>query len=172
MSLHRRYSTLTMTKTLLKILTGVIVLFVFIYTGVPFEIESPFIESIFKVLSFAIIFFLLYLLLKQVHKLSFAGLRFGGYIILGLLSFLFFMGAILNNIWITKKNERNSFYTLEIWTSDSGIKILRQLRETSGSIYDYRDRLVIYEFDANNRISINTSLDNHNGPWTVLKIGE
>lgn len=82
------------------------------------------------------------------------------------------MGAISNNIWITKKNERNSYYTQEIWTSDSGNKILRQLRETSGSIYDYRDRLVVYEFDANNRISINTDLDNHNGPWTVLKIGE
>ena len=46
------------------------------------------------------------------------------------------------------------------------------MRETSGSIYDYRDRLVIYELDSTNRISINTNVENHEGPWTILKIGE
>lgn len=161
-----------MTKPLLKILTGVIVLFIFIYTGVPFEIQDSIIESIFKVLSFGLVFFLLYLLFKQVSKLSNEGVRIGGYVLLGLISILFVIGALWNDIWINEKNERNTFYTLEVWTNKSGIKILRQLRETSGSIYDYRDRLVIYEFDVNNRISINTNVDNYDGPWTVLNVGE
>lgn len=153
-------------------MTGVIVLIILIYTGVPFEIEDSLIDSIFKVLSFGLVFFLLYLLFKQVRKLSNEGLRIGGYVLLGLFLLLFALGALWNDIWITQKNERNTFYTLEVWTNKSGIKILRQLRETSGSIYDYRDRLVIYEFDANNRISINTNMDNYYGPWTVLKVGE
>ena len=161
-----------MTKPLLKILTGVIVLIILIYIGVPFEFEDALLDSIFKVLSFGLVFFLLYLLFKQVWKLGNEGLRIGGYILLGLFSLLFVLGALWNNIWITEKNERNTFYTLEVWTNKSGIKVLRQLRETSGSIYDYRDRLVIYEFDANNRISINTNVDNYDGPWTVLKVGE
>lgn len=161
-----------MTKPLLKILTGVIVLIILIYTGVPFEIEDALLDSIFKVLSFGLVFFLLYLLFKQVWKLGNEGLRIGGYVLLGLFSLVFVLGALWNDIWITEKNERNTFYTLEVWTNNSGIKILRQLRETSGSIYDYRDRLVIYEFDENNRISINTNTDNYNGPWTVLKVGE
>lgn len=161
-----------MTKPSLKILTGVIVLFGFIYTGIPFEIENPLIESIFKVLSFSLVFFLLYLLFKQVQKFSNEGLRLGGYIFLGHLSLLFVLGTLWNDIWITQKNERNSFYTLEVWTNGSGIKILRQLRETSGSIYDYRDRLVIYDLDTKNRISINTNVENYDGPWTVLKVGE
>ncbi len=161
-----------MTKPLLKILTGVIVLFVFIYIGVPFEIKNPFVESISKVFSFALVFFLLYLLFKQVRKFSFAGLLLGGYIFLGLLSLLFFMGALWNNIWINQKNERNSFYTLQICTNNSGTKILRQMRETSGSIFDYRDRLVVYEFDEDNRISINTNIKNYDGPWTVENIEE
>lgn len=161
-----------MTKPSLKILTGLIVLFIFIYTGVPFEIENPFIESISKVLSFSLVFFLLYLLFKQVRKLSFAGLRLGGHVFLGLLSFLFILGALWNDLWITQKNERNSFYTLEVWTNNSETKILRQMRETSGSIYDYRDKLVIYEFDANNRISINTNIKRHDKPWTVQETGE
>ena len=161
-----------MTKPLLKILTGVIVLFVFIYIGVPFEIENPFVESISKVFSFALVFFLLYLLFKQVRKFSFAGLRLGGYIFLGVLSLLFLMGALWNDIWINQKNERNSFYTLQVCINNSGTKILRQMRETSGSIFDYRDRLVIYEFDEDNRISINTNIKNYDGPWTVENIEE
>ena len=161
-----------MTKPLLKLLTGVIALVILIYTGIPFEIEDPIIESTFKVISFGLIFFLLYLLFNQARKLSNERMRFGVYLFLGLLSILFVFGAILNHIWITQKNERNSFYTLEVWTNPSGLKILRQIRETSGSIYDYRDRLVIYEFDENNRISINTSVDNYEGPWTVLKAGK
>jgi hypothetical protein len=161
-----------MTKPLFKILTGVIVLIILIYIGVPFEIEDALLDSIFKVLSFGLVFFLLYLLFKQVRKLGNEGLRIGGYVLLGLFSLLFLLGALWNDIWITEKNERNTFYTLEVWTNKSGIKILRQLRETSGSIYDYRDRLVIYEFDANNRISINTNVDNYDGPWTVLNVGE
>lgn len=161
-----------MTKPSLKIFIGVIVLFVFIYIGIPFEIENPLIESISKVLSFAVVFFLLYLLFKQVRKFSFEGLRLGGYIFLGLLSLLFVLGALLNEIWITQKNERNSFYTIEIWTNNSGTKIYRQMRETSGSIYDYRDRLVIYEFNANNRISINANVENYDCAWTVEDIRE
>ena len=161
-----------MTKPLFKILTGVIVLIILIYIGVPFEIEDALLDSIFKVLSFGLVFFLLYLLFKQVRKLGNEGLRIGGYVLLGLFSLLFLLGALWNDIWITEKNERNTFYTLEVWTNKSGIKILRQLRETSSSIYDYRDRLVIYEFDANNRISINTNVDSYDGPWTVLSVGE
>ena len=161
-----------MTKPLLKILTVVIVLFVFIYTGIPFEIENPIFESILKLLSFAIVFFSLYLMFKQVRKLNIQGLRLGLNVFLGLLSLLLFFGALWNDIWITEKNERNSFYTLEICTNNSGTKILRQMRETSGSIYDYRDRLVIYEFNENNRISINTDIENYNGPWTVENINE
>lgn len=161
-----------MTKPLLKILTGVIVLFIFIYTGVPFEIENTFIESICKVLSFGLVFFLLYILFKQVNKLSSEGLRIGGIVFLGVFSLFFILGAMWNDIWITKRCERNTFSTFEIWTNQSGTKILRQIRKTSGSIYDYRDRLVIYEYNANNRISINTNIDNYNGPWTVIKEGE
>lgn len=161
-----------MTKPLLKILSGVIVLFVFIYIGIPFEIEYPIIESISKLFSFILIFFLLYLLFKQARELGYQRLRLGLFIFLGLFSLLFLFGALWNEIWITQRNERNTFYTLEIWTNNSGIKILRQLRETSGSIYDYRDRLVIYEFDVNNRISINANIENFDGPWTIQKIGD
>jgi hypothetical protein len=156
----------------LKILIGVFVLCVLIFIGIPFEINDPFIESILKVCSFAFVFFLLFLLFKQASKVNNDGLRIGVFIVLGLLLFLFFFGALWNNIWITQRNERNSFYTLEVWTNNEGTKILREMRETSGSIYDYRDRLVIYEFDENNRISINANVENYKGPWKIKKTGK
>ena len=157
-----------MMKPLPKILIGILILFVFIYTGIPFEIENPAIESILRTLSFALIFYLLYIHFKQAIKFNNSGFRITAYTILGLLSFLFIIGAFWNDIWVFEKNERNTWYNLEVCTNQSGKKILRQIRETSGSIYDYRDRLVIYEFDKNNRISINTNVAFYKGPWTVV----
>lgn len=157
-----------MMKPLPKILIGILVLFVFIYTGIPFEIENPTIESILRTLSFALVFFLLYFLFIQAKKLNNSAFRIATYTFLGFLSFLFLIGALWNDIWVLEKNERNTWSNLEVCTNQSGKKILRQLRETSGSIYDYRDRLVIYEFDKNNRISINTNVAHYNGPWSVI----
>ena len=159
-----------MTKPLLKILFGVIALFVFIYIGIPFEIDNAVTESIFRTLSFALIFVLLFLLFKQANKINKKAIRITNYIALGMLAFIFVLGALWNNIWVFEKNETNAWYNLEVCTNSSGTKILRQIRETSGSIYDFRDRLVLYEFDENNRISINTNVKNYDGPWTVVNL--
>ncbi|WP_107039887.1 hypothetical protein [Brumimicrobium mesophilum] len=156
-----------MMKPLFKILIGILVLFIFIYTGIPFEVQNPKIESIFRILSFTLIFFLLFTLFKQVKKLNHSLLKFTTYVTLGLLSLLFIFGAIWNNIIVFEKNERNSWNNMQIYTNEKGTKIIRQIRETSGSIYDYRDRLVIFEFDKNNRISINTNLKDHRETWTI-----
>jgi hypothetical protein len=155
-----------MTKPLYKLLFGIIVLLIFIFIGIPFEIEKPSTEAIFRTISFVLIFSILFLLFRQARKLNYRATRIVSYLVLGILSFLFIIGAMWNDILVG--NPRGNWYNLEVYTNKSGTKILRQMRETSGSIYDYRDRLVIYEFDENNRISINTNLKNHRGPWDVV----
>lgn len=155
-----------MTKPLLKILFGILVLFVFIYIGIPFEIENSTTEAIFRSVSFVLIFTLLYFIFRQARKLNHKGLRITNYLVLGFLSLLFVLGAMWNDIFVG--NPHGNWYNLEVCTNESGTKILRQMRETSGSIYDYRDRLVLYEFDKNNCISINTNVNYYNGPWTVV----
>lgn len=92
-------------------------------------------------------------------------LRVANYVVISVLSLLFLLGAIWNDIFVA--NPHGNWKNLEICTNESGIKILRQMRETSGSIYDYRDRLVIYEFDENNRISVNSNVKLFNGPWII-----
>ncbi len=157
-----------MSQPMLKIALGIIVLLVFIYTGIPFEIEDPIVESIARMLSFALIFYLLYILFKQAKKMTHNRFRKATSIILGCFTFVFILGASLNNLLVFEKNERNTWTNWATCTNRSGIKIMRQIRETSGSIYDYRDRLVIYEFDQNNRISITTNVKNFSGPWVVF----
>ena len=136
--------------------------------GIPFEIENPTTEAIFRTISFGLIFTLLFLLFRNISKLHYIVIRFITALLLGVLSLLFVIGAIWNDILVG--NPRGNWYTLEVCTNKSGTTILRQMRETSGSIYDYRDRLVVYEFDKNNRISINTNMKYYNGPWTVVEV--
>ena len=112
-------------------------------------------------------FIFLFFLFRHVKRIKNNEIRIVNYVILSLITFLFIMGTLWNDIWITEKNERNSWITLSIHVNQSGTKILRQLRETSGSIYDYRERLVIYEFDNQNRISINVNKQNFKGPWRI-----
>ncbi len=157
-----------MTKPLFKILFGIIVLFVFIYMGIPFEINNPTTEAIIRTISFGLIFTLLFLLFRYTRKLKYMAVRVVTILVLGALSLLFVIGAMWNDILVG--NPHGNWYNLEVCTNNSGTTILRQMRETSGSIYDYRDRLIVYEFDKNNRISINTNIKYYNGPWTVVEV--
>ena len=104
-----------MTKPLLKILFGVIALFVFIYIGIPFEIDNAVTESIFRTLSFALIFVLLFLLFKQANKINKKAIRITNYIALGMLAFIFVLGALWNNIWVFERaNTLNEVAKLQI----------------------------------------------------------
>lgn len=147
-----------------KIIIGITLLITFMYTGIPFEIGDPFVESIFRVVTYLIVFMLLYYVYTQTSNVINQFVRVGLKGLLGGLFFLFVIGAMWN-IFV----ERN-WSNMEIYTNESGTKILKQMRETSGSIYDYRDRLVIYEFDENNRISINSDVRYFDGPWTVVDV--
>jgi hypothetical protein len=59
-----------------------------------------------------------------------------------------------------------------IYTNRKGNKVISQFRETSGSIYDYRDRLILYEFPKNNRVSIEWSKKLMNGEWQVRDVNK
>lgn len=54
-----------------------------------------------------------------------------------------------------------------IYRNNNGLKIVSQFRETSGSINDFRKRLVVYEFRNHNRISVNWYTDWMHGLWEV-----
>ncbi len=157
-----------MKQTIVSIGMGILVLIIFIAIGIPFDFESPAVDSILRCWSFLIVFSLLFILFKTAKNVKRKVLRISVQSLLGLLTFYFILGAIWNDC-IRTTNDRN-WYTLEIGTNASGTKILKQLRETSGSIYDYRERWVLYEFDNNNRLSINAKASWFDGPWTWVDV--
>jgi hypothetical protein len=55
----------------------------------------------------------------------------------------------------------------QIYTNQNGTKVIYQFRETSGSIYDYRERLILHEFSNGNRISIEWKKKLMHGTWIV-----
>jgi hypothetical protein len=56
----------------------------------------------------------------------------------------------------------------QIYTNQKGIKVISQFRETSGSIYDFRERLILHEFANGNRISIEWRKKRMHGIWDVI----
>ncbi|MFV0151499.1 hypothetical protein OBJ95_13020 [Empedobacter falsenii] len=60
---------------------------------------------------------------------------------------------------------------LYIYTNDKNEKVISQWRETSGSIYDYRDRKIIADY-GQFRISLNCNVKNLEGVWTEYNIGK
>jgi len=146
-------------STFIKIAVGVIVLLCFIRIGIPFEFKNNIVDSFLRTSSFALVFVLIYKLFKLNKFVRHKGLRIISLIFISVLCFLFILGAIWNNILRT--SDSRDWYNFEICSNSNGKKILRQIRETSGSIYDYRDRLVIFEFNKENRISININFEKY-----------
>ena len=58
----------------------------------------------------------------------------------------------------------------QIYINQKRQKVISQFRETSGSIYDYRERLIFYEFSNGNKISIDWTKDRMHGIWKVKDI--
>lgn len=59
-----------------------------------------------------------------------------------------------------------------IYTNNDGTKVIYQFREISGSIYDFRERLVLYEFTEDIRLSKSWSKDSMTGTWEVYNLNE
>ena len=60
---------------------------------------------------------------------------------------------------------------LSIYTNKNGEKVISEWRETSGSIYDYRDRKIIGDF-GQFRISFDCDRKMLKGLWTEYNIGD
>ena len=157
-------------STIIKIAVGVIVLLCLIRIGIPFEFKNHILDSFFRTTSFALVFLLIYKLFKLNKFVRHKGIRILSLIFISGLCFLFILGAMWNNILRT--SDSRDWYNLEICSNSNGRKILRQIRETSGSIYDYRDRLVIFEFSKENRISININFEKYKSNCNCTTLSE
>ena len=70
---------------------------------------------------------------------------------------------------LTWSNYHPMWQDLKIYTNKRNEKVISQWRETSGSIYDYRDRKIIAEY-SQFRISLNINTKNLAGIWTEYDV--
>ncbi len=59
-----------------------------------------------------------------------------------------------------------------IYTNRKGTRVISQFRRTSGSIYDYRERLIFYDSGNGNRISMEWGKKRMHGNWVVKDLSK
>jgi hypothetical protein len=79
---------------------------------------------------------------------------------------------LLVGIWttlLTAGNYHLMWQDLSVCTNSKNEKVISEWKETSGSIYDYRDRKLLADF-GQFRISLDCNLKNLKGVWTEYDI--
>ncbi len=159
-----------MSKKLILIYLGLIFLSTLLFVGTPFEFLNVTADKIATFIIIILFLFLFIVLFIQIWRL---GNNIFRLITFGLLTIIaipyFFIG--IWNLLLTWSNYHPMWQDLYIYTNDKNEKVISQWRETSGSIYDYRDRKIIADY-GQFRISLNCNLKNLEGVWTEYNIGK
>lgn len=153
-----------MNKNLAAIIFCLLVLAIFLIIGTPFEFMNPVIDG-FATLCFALaisaMFVLLFKLARSIEK------RLLKRVLIGLIGVVA-IPYLLTGIWIlvlTGGNYYPMWQDISIYKNQNGEKIISQWRETSGSIFDYRNRRIIADF-GQFRISYDCDIQKLKGIWT------
>jgi len=152
-------------RNILLILIGFVFLILWLIVGYPFEINNLTIDRFLMVLVSGLLIgfiFVIYRLIKRLKNKIFK--------IVFLIS-LICISLIYSwiGLWTIMISYDNGpiWEDVTIYKNKNNCKVISQFRETSGSIYDYRERLIFYEFSNNNRISIEWTKKRMHGIWNA-----
>jgi ABC-type transport system involved in multi-copper enzyme maturation permease subunit len=157
-----------MDKKLILVFIGLTFLTAALFVGTPFEFLNVTADTIATFSIMALFLFLFILLFSQIRRLEnkvFKWTTMGLLIILAI-------PYIFVGLWttlLTASNYHPMWQNLTIYTNDKGEKVISQWRETSGSIYDYRDRKIIADY-GQFRISFDCNVKNLKGVWSEHNI--
>lgn len=143
---------------------GLILLIIGILFGYPLEINDLRLDRIFLLLFSIIIILTFFFLFYSIHRFNNKWTQRIFKIL------LIIIGGIysLNGLWILLISYKDGpKWEDRLIYSNNNTKIVYQFRETSGSIYDYRNRLIIYEKPKRYRISIDWSEKFMDGKWMI-----
>jgi len=165
----RKTKTLKMKKNLTIIFLGLLVLTIVFIVGTPFEFLNSAIDTLatlFCILLISTSFILLFRLARRIDKKLIKWITVGLIILLAL-------PYLWVGIWtaiLIGPGYQPKWQDVSIYTNKNGEKVISQWRETSGSIYDYRDRKIIGDF-GQFRISFDCDTKKLKGLWTEYNIG-
>ena len=136
--------------------------------GTPFEFLNATVYTTafyLALLFFLCLFVLLFRQIRRVKNKIFKWISFG---LLALVAIPYFLIGLWNLLMFSSYPPP-MWEDVIIYTNDKNEKVIEQFRETSGSIYDFRDRKVIADF-GQFRISLDCNAKNLKGVWTEYNI--
>ena len=142
---------------------GLMFLLTLLFVDSPFEFLNVTAYKIANCVNMFLFLLLFILLFRQIRRLE---NKIAKRITSGLLFILaipyFFIG--LWTIFLVTSNNPPLWQDLIIYTNENNEKVISQWRRTSGSIYDYRDRKMIFEM-GEFRISFDYNVEKLKGIW-------
>jgi hypothetical protein len=153
-----------MNKKLILIFFGLTFLTIALFVGTPFEflnVPADKIANSITMILFLLLFIILFRQIKQLDNKVFKWTTFG---LLTIIAIPYFFIGIWTTL-LTWSNYHPMWQDLFIYTNDKNEKVISQWRETSGSIYDYRDRKIIADY-GQFRISFDCNVKKLKGVWT------
>ena len=158
-----------MKKNLIIIFLGLSFLTTSLIVGTPFEFLNSAIDALATILIMLLIFALFILLLRLARRIEKKIIKRIAIVLICILA----VPYSLLGIWtmFLTSGDNPVWQDLSIYTNKNGGKVISEWRETSGSIYDYRDRKIIGDF-GQFRISFDCDRKMLKGLWTEYNIGD
>ncbi len=157
-----------MNKNLLTIYSILVFLTVALIVGTTLEFLNPIADFIVTFALMLIIGVLFIFMLKRARRIQRKVIKRITIGIVCLLALPYSLTAI-GIIMMTGGNYYPMWQDISIYTNNNGEKVISEWRETSGSIYDYRNRKIISDFGCF-RISYNCDREKLKGIWTEYNI--
>jgi hypothetical protein len=155
-------------KKLILIYCGILFLTASLFIGTPFEFLNPTVDRIMTLFAVVAIFILFIFLFRQTRHIDKKVIK---WLTVGLITTLF-LPYLWIGLWTTLISSTSYYPVWEdmaVYTNEKGEKITSQWRETSGSIYDYRNRKEFLDC-GHFRISLDWSKKNMHGIWTEHRL--
>ncbi len=157
-----------MNKKLILIFIGLTFLVTAFFVGTPFEflnVTADTISTSIIMVLFLLLFVVLFIEIRRLNKKLFRRTTLGLLIIIAIPYFFIGIWATL----LTWSSYHPMWQDLIVYNNDKNEKVISQWRETSGSIYDYRDRKIIADY-GQFRISLDCNAKKLNGIWKKYNI--
>lgn len=153
---------------MILIFLGLTFLVTVLFVGIPFEFLNVTADTI--VTSILIVLFLLLFiaLFRQIWRLYDKVFKWTAFGLLTIIAIPYFFIGIWT-VLLTWSNYHPMWQDHFIYTNDKNEKVISQWRETSGSIYDYRDRKIIADY-GQFRISFECNATKLKGVWIQYDI--
>ena len=154
-------------KNLIIIYTALILLAAGLFIGSPIEFLDITVDRIMKIVLVLVILFCFYRLFRLSGVIEIKIIKW----VTRFLIVILFILYLLNGFWTvyTTSDYYPKWKDLEVYTNKNGQKVISESRETSPTVYDYRNRKILLE---NNQFRISTDFpeEKMDGVWTVHDI--